>query len=49
MEQQVPVVYIPTATGNVGQGNIVLTSTHLGGFTNNVFSNMTPETWYLTK
>ena len=49
MEEQLPVVYIPTATGDVGQGNITLTSDHLGGFTNNTFSNLTPETWYLTK
>jgi len=49
IETQVPVVYIPTATGDIGSGNIVLTSTHLGGFTNNLFSQLTPETWYLTK
>ncbi|HXW82409.1 MAG TPA: ABC transporter substrate-binding protein [Acidimicrobiales bacterium] len=49
IEQQVPVVYIPTATGDIGSGNFVLSSKHLGGFTNNVFSNFTPETWYLTK
>ena len=28
---------------------IDLTSKHLGGFTNNVYTYMTPETWYLTK
>jgi peptide/nickel transport system substrate-binding protein len=49
MTSQVPVVYFPTATGNPTSAAVVLTSQHLGGYTNNVFSNMTPETWYLTK
>ena len=28
---------------------IDLISKHLGGFINNVYTNLTPETWYLTK
>ncbi|HTW07848.1 MAG TPA: ABC transporter substrate-binding protein, partial [Acidimicrobiales bacterium] len=47
--KQVPVIMFPTATGNPYGGAIVLTSKHLGGVTNNVFTNLTPETWYLTK
>jgi peptide/nickel transport system substrate-binding protein len=47
--KEVPVVYFPTATGNPTGGSIVLTSKHLGGFINNVYDNLTPETWYLTK
>jgi peptide/nickel transport system substrate-binding protein len=46
--QQVPAVFFATATGNPNPG-IVLTSTHLGGYINNVYANLTPETWYLTK
>jgi hypothetical protein len=30
-------------------GAVVLTSKHMGGVTNNMFTNLTPETWYLTK
>lgn len=47
--QQVPVVYFPTATGNPTSAAIDLTSNHLGGFISNAYSNLTPETWYLTK
>jgi len=47
--QQAPVVFIPTATGDPVAASIVLTSQHLGGFSNNLFTNLTPETWYLTK
>jgi peptide/nickel transport system substrate-binding protein len=49
IEEQVPVVFFPTATGNPNSASIVLTSKHLGGYTNNVYTNLTPETWYLTK
>jgi peptide/nickel transport system substrate-binding protein len=47
--KQVPVIYFPTATGDPTGAAIVLTSKHLGGYINNVYSNMTPENWYLTK
>jgi peptide/nickel transport system substrate-binding protein len=46
---QVPVVYFPTATGNPTSAAVDLISKHLGGFTNNAYTNLTPETWYLTK
>jgi peptide/nickel transport system substrate-binding protein len=49
LAQQLPVVYFPTATGNPTSAAVVLTSKHLGGYTNNVYTYMTPETWYLTK
>jgi peptide/nickel transport system substrate-binding protein len=49
MVQQLPVVYFPTATGDPTSAAVVLTSQHLGGFISNVFANLTPETWYLTK
>jgi hypothetical protein len=43
------VVYFPTATGNPTSASVVLISKHLGGYTNNAYTNLTPETWYLTK
>jgi len=49
MAEQLPVVYFPTATGNPTAAAVVLTSKHLGGYINNVYTNLTPETWYLTK
>lgn len=49
MIAQAPVVFIPVATGNPAAGSLVLVSNHLGGYTNNLFTNLTPETWYLTK
>jgi peptide/nickel transport system substrate-binding protein len=47
--QQAPVVFIPTATGDPTAASVTLTSQHLGGYSNNVFTALTPETWYLTK
>ena len=47
--KQVPVVYFPTATGDPTSAGIDLISKHLGGFINNVYTSMTPETSYLTK
>jgi peptide/nickel transport system substrate-binding protein len=47
--QQVPVVFIPTATGDPVPASVELTSQHLGGYSNNLFALLTPETWYLTK
>jgi peptide/nickel transport system substrate-binding protein len=47
--QQSPVVFIPTATGDPVPGAVELTSRHLGGYSNNLFALLTPETWYLTK
>jgi peptide/nickel transport system substrate-binding protein len=47
--QQVPVVFFPTATGDPTSAAIDLSSKHLGGFISNVYANLTPETWYLTK
>ncbi len=44
-----PVVFFPTATGNPTSAGVDLISKHLGGFINNVYTNLTPETWYLTK
>jgi peptide/nickel transport system substrate-binding protein len=49
MAKQLPVVYFPTATGNPTAAAVDLVSKHLGGFTNNAYTNLTPETWYLTK
>jgi len=49
MAKQLPVVFFPTATGDPTSAAVDLISQHLGGFTNNVYTNMTPETWYLTK
>jgi peptide/nickel transport system substrate-binding protein len=49
MAKQLPVVYFPTATGNPTAAAVVLVSKHLGGYTNNDYTNLTPETWYLTK
>jgi peptide/nickel transport system substrate-binding protein len=49
MAQQLPFVFFPTATGDPTSASVDLISTHLGGFTNNVYTNLTPETWYLTK
>ncbi|HXW77906.1 MAG TPA: ABC transporter substrate-binding protein, partial [Acidimicrobiales bacterium] len=49
LAKQLPVVFFPTATGNPTSAAIDLISKHLGGFTNNVYTNLTPETWYLTK
>jgi peptide/nickel transport system substrate-binding protein len=47
--QQVPAVFVPTPTGDPTVASIVLTSKHLGGYSNNVYAYLTPETWYLTK
>jgi peptide/nickel transport system substrate-binding protein len=47
--QQVPVVFIPTATGDPVPASVQLTSQHLGGYSNNLFALLTPENWYLTK
>jgi peptide/nickel transport system substrate-binding protein len=49
MAEQLPVVYFPTATGQPTSAAIDLVSTHLGGFSNSAETNLTPETWYLTK
>ncbi|MDA8303383.1 MAG: ABC transporter substrate-binding protein [Actinomycetota bacterium] len=49
MAEQLPVVYFPTATGDPTAAAVDLISKHLGGFNNNVYTNLTPETWYLTK
>jgi peptide/nickel transport system substrate-binding protein len=49
MAQQLPVVFQPTATGSPTSASIDLISKHLGGYINNVYFNLTPETWYLTK
>ena len=49
LAKTLPVVFFPTATGDPTSAAIDLISKHLGGFINNVYTNMTPETWYLTK
>ena len=49
MAQQLPVVFQPTATGSPTSASVDLISQHLGGYINNVYFNLTPETWYLTK
>ncbi|HWD08612.1 MAG TPA: ABC transporter substrate-binding protein [Actinomycetota bacterium] len=49
IQQQVPVVYQPESAGNPQPGGLTVVSQHLGGFTANVFSSITPETYYLTK
>ena len=47
--QQLPYIYTPTSAGNPYADNNTLVSRHLGGVTFNVFTLLTPETWYLTK
>jgi peptide/nickel transport system substrate-binding protein len=49
MAEQLPVVFFPTATGDPTSASVDLISKHLGGCINNVYTNLTPETWYLTK
>ncbi len=49
LAKTLPVVFFPTATGDPTSAAIDLISKHLGGFINNVYTNMTPETWYVTK
>jgi peptide/nickel transport system substrate-binding protein len=49
LAKTLPVVFFPTATGSPTSAGIDLISNHLGGYINNVYFNMTPETWYLTK
>ena len=43
LAKRVPVVFFPTATGDPTSAGIDLISKHLGGFINNVYTNMTPE------
>ncbi len=47
--QQLPFVFFPTATGDPTSAAVDLISKHLGGYINNTYTNLTPETWYLTK
>jgi peptide/nickel transport system substrate-binding protein len=49
MAQQLPFVFFPTATGDPTSAAVDLISQHLGGYINNTDTNLTPETWYLTK
>ncbi len=49
MAEQLPFVFFPTATGDPTSAAVDLISQHLGGYINNTYTNLTPETWYLTK
>ena len=46
--QQAPVVFVPTPVGDPVPAAVELISRHLGGYSNNVFMLLTPETWRLT-
>lgn len=47
--KDLPDIFTPTSAGNPYAGDNTLVSKHLGGVTFNVFTLITPETWYLTK
>ncbi len=49
MAVQLPVVYGPTSIGNFGADGGTMISNKLGGYTANVFGQLTPEAWYLVK
>ena len=49
MAQQLPVVYGPTSEGNVIPGGPALISKKLGGYDDNAFGYLTPESYYLTQ
>lgn len=49
LQQQLPVVFQPQPAGNPISEGLTVVSRHLGGFSANVFSYITPETYYLTK
>ena len=49
MQQQLPVWFQPNAAGNPVPGGLTIVSNHLGGFSANAFSAITPETYYLTQ
>ena len=49
MQAQLPVVFQPNNAGNPVPGGLTIVSKHLGGFTANAYSYITPETYYLTK
>jgi peptide/nickel transport system substrate-binding protein len=46
---QVPVVWMPNVAGNPVSGGAPIVSQHIGGFSINAFSYITPETYYLTQ
>jgi peptide/nickel transport system substrate-binding protein len=45
---QTPVIWQPTAVGNPAPNGPMLISNKLGGVTPNVYSYITPETWYFS-
>ena len=49
MQQQLPVVLQPNNAGNPVPGGLTIVSQHMGGFSANAFTALTPETYYLTK
>jgi peptide/nickel transport system substrate-binding protein len=49
VQQQLPFVFQPNTAGNPVPGGPTLVSQHLGGFTINAYSYITPETYYFTK
>lgn len=49
VRQQLPFVFQPNTAGNPQPGGPTLVSDHLGGFSVNAYSYITPEQYYLTK
>ncbi len=47
--RQVPVVWLPNIAGNPVPGGSTIVSEHLGGFSTNAYSYITPEKYYLTR
>jgi peptide/nickel transport system substrate-binding protein len=47
--KDLPYIYTPTSAGNPYANSDTLIGNHLGGVNFNVFTLITPETWYLTK
>jgi peptide/nickel transport system substrate-binding protein len=49
INEQLPVVFQPNEAGNPVPGGPTIVSKHLGGFSPNAFTYITPETYYLTQ
>lgn len=47
--KNLPVIFQPAGSGNPDEGGPDMISKHLGGVTFDIYSQITPETWYLTK
>lgn len=49
VQQQLPVVFQPNTSGNPVPGGATLIDKHLGGFSINAYTYITPEQYYFTK